>query len=127
MNALPKELKPGHTLKEALDPGRVIVKLDLPYKLNEADKTQFPKPELVSAWLIRSAINMKFKDATPLTDSRICALVQDQLFSEPKNLSLSKSEFEWFFAIVSGCDYPGAISSWRMTLLKSLEELNRQL
>lgn len=127
MNAKPEEVKPKHTLKEASDPSRVIVKLDLPYKLNEADKSQFPKPELVSAWLIRQAIINKWRDSMPRTDSRIWALIQDELFAEPKNLSLSKSDFDWLFEVINNCDYPGTVSTWRWTLLKYLEDLNRSL
>lgn len=103
----------------------ILINLDLPYKLNEADKVQFKENKFVSVTLIRQAISMKYRDTMPRTDSRIWALIQDELFAEPKKLSLSKTDFKWFFDLINSCDYPGLLSSWRWTFLNHLEELNR--
>ena len=103
----------------------ILIDLDLKYRMNSADREQFKEEKFISYLLIRHAISVKYPQSMPRTDSKIWALTQDELFSEPKKLSLSRSEFDWLFELIDQCDYPGLMSSWRWTLLNHLDELKR--
>ena len=113
-------------LLEAKKPKPVVVDLTQSYKIRDADRQQFKEPKDVSAYLIRHAVNMKWAQTMPRTDSRIWAQIQDQLFEEPESLSLSPADFDWFFDLVSNCDYPAGVSSWRWVLVGYLEDLKRK-
>lgn len=104
----------------------VSIDLDQPYKTVEPDRVQFPQNKLISGFLIRHAVNTKWRDSMPRTDSRIWALIQDELYAEPGKLSLPKETFDWLFEQVSNCDYPASLSSWRWTFLNYLEILKMQ-
>ena len=100
----------------------VEFRLDLPYKMHPGDRDQFKKTCQVTAFLLRHAVNKKWTQEMPRTDSRIWAQIQDDLLDDPDSLLLSKNDFEWIKEIVSNCDYPASMSSWRWTLLRSLEK-----
>lgn len=107
---------------------RILVDLNQPYKVTEDERKQvaFKENKLVSSWMIRLAVNMRWPQSMPATESRIWLLIYDQLFAEPGKLSLSKTEFDWLLDVVENCDYQASVTSWRWTLVKYLQELNRQ-
>lgn len=106
----------------------IIIELAQPYKVTARDREdpQLKEDHLVSAFMITKAINMKWPQSMPALESRHWLLISDELFAEPRNLSLSKLEFEWLLGVVENCDYPAALTSWRWTLVKYLQELNRK-
>jgi hypothetical protein len=115
-------------LREVSSAGvNILIDLDLPYKVDEINRRQFAHNKLISSYLIRHAVVTKWRESMPRTDSRIWALIQDELTAEPGKLDLPRTHFDWLFEVINNCDYPGAMSSWRWTLLNYLEELCRKL
>jgi hypothetical protein len=96
--------------------------LEIPYKLNEADRQQFKTGYEVSALLIRHAVQKKWPENMPRDPSRIWARIQDQILDSKNPLDLSDLEWEWLKELVKECDFPGLLSSWRWTLERHFDK-----
>lgn len=89
------------------------------------DYTQLPtdieRPEILTALLLRVAVDLRYGQKMPREDSRRWAAILDQLYAEPEELELSKADLDWLRETVKQADYAPAFASWRWTLERHLE------
>lgn len=105
----------------------IELSLDVAYKVHEEQRKNLPTNADISSLLITFAVNTKYGDKMPRTDSRTWAEIQDNLMDKPDSLHLSKPDFDWLYKVVTECDYGAGYSSWRRTFCDKLEEMKIQL
>lgn len=105
--------------------GYFTIIANLPYRVHSLERSNemFKTDQKITCTLLRHAVNNKWAQNMPRTDSRIWGEIQDVLLEEPEFIELTKSQFEWLFDVINNYDFPAGLSSWRWTLVHHLEEV----
>ena len=76
----------------------------------------------LSEFLINEAINKKYPQGMPRTESRLYSKVLDQFYAEKDEIEVDDPTFLLIKEALDGSQLPATFSSWKWSLLEHLEK-----
>ncbi len=105
--------------------------LSLNYHLKPDEQKNFPKPRLISEYLFRTFVQLRYPQGMNRTDTRTWGRLMDLMGDIPDGqIEIENSELLWLCDVVNWCldnsKVPPLMASWVNTLLAEIERIKNE-
>jgi len=115
----------------------VTITMALPYHLRPVElkgaaasigydgPDELGQPRDISETLFRQAVNAKYGQGMPRTESRLWAQIMEQFDKREPTLTLPGDQFRFLHELTDRYDFPASFSRWRWLLLDEMERAKK--
>lgn len=101
--------------------------MQLPLKLDYKTLPKDADAIQTTVALLRHAVNAKYPQGVPRSETRLWAKVEDALDEMPGSAEVTLDQFKFLREAVSGASWPAPWSRLAVTLLDAMDEMERSL